>query len=92
MASGMAGGNGKNKLVAALLAFFLGAFGVHHFYLGSVTAGIVCIAVTWLTCGIGGILPFIEFIMLLIMSEPDFDRKYNQRTPESMEFVFTGPK
>lgn len=88
----MANGNDKNKLVAALLAFFLGAFGVHHFYLGSTTAGIICIAATWLTCGIGGILPFIEFIMLLIMSEGDFNKKYNLRKPEPMEFVFTGPK
>jgi len=88
----MAGGNGKNKVVAALLALFLGGFGVHHFYLGSTMAGVICIAATWLTCGFGVILPFIEFIMLLIMSEADFDKKYNQRTPESMEFVFTGPK
>ena len=88
----MAGGNGKNKLVAALLAFFLGSLGIHHFYLGSTTAGIICIAATWLTCGIGGILPFIEFIMLLVMSEADFDAKYNQRSPESMEFVFTKPQ
>ena len=88
----MANGNEKNKLVAALLALFLGGFGVHHFYLGSTTAGIVCIAVTWLTCGIGGILPFIEFIMLLIMSDDDFNKKYNLRKPEPMEFVFSGPK
>jgi TM2 domain-containing membrane protein YozV len=88
----MAGGNGKNKLVAALLALFLGGFGVHHFYLGSTMAGVICIAATWLTCGVGGILPFIEFIMLLVMSEADFDAKYNQRTPESMEFVFTKPQ
>lgn len=85
----MAGGNGKTKLVAGLLALFLGGFGVHHFYLGSVTAGIVCIAVTWLTCGAGGILPLIEAIMLLVMSDADFDAKYNQRTPGSMEFVFS---
>jgi TM2 domain-containing membrane protein YozV len=85
-------GRGKNKLVAALLAFFLGAFGVHHFYLGSTMAGVVCIAATWLTCGIGGILPLIEFIMLLIMSDADFDAKYNARTPEPMEFVFTQAK
>ena len=84
----MAGGNGKNKLVAALLAFFLGSLGVHHFYLGSMLAGVICLV----TCGGCGILQLVEFIMLLIMSEADFDKKYNQRTPESMEFVFMGPK
>ncbi len=79
---------GKNKIVAALLAFFLGAFGVHHFYLGSVATGLVTLAIVWLTCGIGGILPFVEFIMLLVMSDGDFDAKYNARTPEGIEFVF----
>jgi len=88
----MAGGREKNKLVAALLAFFLGWIGAHHFYLGSTMAGVICIAATWLTCGIGGILYLVEFIMLLVMSDADFDAKYNQRTPESMEFVFTAAK
>ena len=72
----MAGGNGKNKVVAALLALFLGGLGVHHFYLGSTMAGVVCIAATWLTCGIGGILPFIEFIMLLIIHQ-DVNNMFN---------------
>jgi hypothetical protein len=40
------------------------------------------------TCGLGGILPLIEGIMLLVMNDADFDRKYNYRTPESFEFVF----
>ena len=84
-------GRGKNKLTAALLAFFLGGLGIHHFYLGSNTAGIVTIAAVFCTCGAGGILPFVEFIMLLVMSDEDFDAKYNARTPEPMEFVFSKP-
>lgn len=87
----MNGGRGKNKIVAGLLGILLGGFGIHHFYLGSAMAGVVCIAATWLTCGIGGLLPFIEGIMLLIMPDADFNAKYNSRTPESMEFVFTKP-
>lgn len=82
---------GKNKLVAGLLGLFLGGFGIHHFYLGSIGAGIVDIAVTWLTCGLGGLLPLIEAIMLLIMNDADFDAKYNLREPQSMEFVFSKP-
>ena len=31
----------KNKIVAALLAFFLGWLGIHKFYLGKTTAGII---------------------------------------------------
>lgn len=84
----MAGGNGKNKVVAALLALFLGGLGIQHFYLGSTMSGVICLV----TCGGCGIISLVEGIMLLLMSDADFDKKYNQRTPESMEFVFTGPK
>jgi TM2 domain-containing membrane protein YozV len=80
--------SGKNKLVAALLAFFLGGLGIHHFYLGSPTTGLVQIAITFLTCGIGGLIPLVEFIMLLVMSDADFNAKYNARTPQGIEFVF----
>lgn len=83
MATGGAG-RGKNKMVAGLLGIFLGPYGIHHFYLGSVMAGVICLC----TCGVCGILSLIEGIMLLMMSDADFDAKYNQRTPESMEFVF----
>ncbi|HTN77971.1 MAG TPA: NINE protein [Pirellulaceae bacterium] len=80
-----AGGRGKNKLVAALLALFLGSLGVHHFYLGSSMAGVVTIVAC---CGLFSLLPLIEAIMLFIMSDAEFDAKYNARTPEPMEFVF----
>lgn len=86
------GGRGKNKLVAALLAFFLGGLGIHHFYLGSTTAGIIQLVASVFTCGAAGLLAFVEFILLIVMSEQDFDRRYNQRSPEPMEFVFMTPK
>lgn len=79
------GGRGKNKIVAGLLALFLGYLGVHHFYLGSTMAGVVTIVAC---CGFSGLLPFVEAIMIFLMSDADFDAKYNARTPESMEFVF----
>lgn len=86
MSSAMSGGGrGKNKLVAGLLAIFLGAFGVHHFYLGSTMAGVVTLVAC---CGVSGLLNLVEGIMLLLMSDAEFDAKYNARTPEPMEFVF----
>lgn len=78
---------GKNKIVAALLAFFLGGFGIHHFYLGSPGAAIACIA---LTCffGIGYLLAWFEAFLLVLMPDAEFEMRYNHRSPDSTEFVF----
>jgi TM2 domain-containing membrane protein YozV len=81
-------GRGKSKVVAGILGILIGWTGAHHYYLGSITAGIVILVLSCCTAGIGGILGLVEGIMLLVMSDADFDAKYNQRTPESMEFVF----
>lgn len=72
----------KNKIVAALLAFFLGTLGVHKFYLGKTTAGIimlVCGTIGWLLILpglISAVIAFIEFIIYLIKSDEDFHRDY----------------
>lgn len=45
----------KSKVVAAVLCFFLGAFGIHRFYLGktgSAVAMLILNIVGWLTVGI----------------------------------------
>lgn len=57
---------GKEKLVAILLAFFLGGFGIHNFYLGETKKGILKICTCWI--GIGGILALIDFIKMLVGS------------------------
>ncbi|TQR74157.1 TM2 domain-containing protein, partial [Mycobacterium hodleri] len=54
----------KSKMAAGLLQIFLGAFGVGRFYLGYNGIAIAQIAVTWLTCGIGAIWPFIDGILI----------------------------
>ena len=61
----------KSKLVAGLLQIFLGSFGVGRFYLGYPGMAVAQIAVTWLTCGIGGIWPLIDGIMMLMDKVPD---------------------
>ena len=55
----------RSKMAAALLGIFLGAWGVHNFYLGNTQRGIIQIVVTIVTCGIGGLWGFIEGIMIL---------------------------
>lgn len=54
----------KDAIVAIVLDFFLGGLGVHRFYLGTKTlTGIGYI----LTCGgIFGIVPLVDFIVLII--------------------------
>ena len=55
----------KSKLAAGLLGIFLGGIGVHRFYLGYTTIGVVQIIVTLLTCGVGWIWGFIEGILIV---------------------------
>ena len=64
----------------------LGGLGVHHFYLGSMGAGIVVLLLS--CCGVGAIVGLVEGILLLVMKDDEFNAKYNEREPESMEFVF----
>lgn len=61
----------KSKLVAGLLNIFLGGFGVGRFYTGHVGIAIGQIAVTWLTCGLGGLWPLIDGIIILVKGGTD---------------------
>lgn len=56
---------GQSRLVVGLLGIFLGGWGVHRFLMGYTTIGIIQIAVTLVTCGIGSIWGLIEGIMVL---------------------------
>ena len=60
-----AGGEQKSKLVAALLAFFLGSLGIHDFYLGYNKNGIIKIVLPCCTGVGGGIWALIDLIRLL---------------------------
>ncbi|MES2614554.1 MAG: NINE protein [Bdellovibrionota bacterium] len=64
----------KNRIIVALLALFLGGFGIHKFYLGKTGAGIVYLVFFWTF--IPTIIGFIEGIIYLCMSEDEFQRKY----------------
>ena len=55
----------RSRIAAGLLGVFLGAWGVHNFYLGFTSKAVTQILVTVVTCGIGGLWGFIEGIMIL---------------------------
>ena len=57
----------KSRVVAAILAWFLGIFGIHRFYVGKVGTGIAMI----FTLGGLGIWALIDFIMILVGSFRD---------------------
>jgi Predicted membrane protein len=70
-------------MVAALLAFFLGGFGAHKFYLGYNTEGIIILLVVWggLVCFgvptiIMALLVLIEAIIYLTKSDQEFYTTY----------------
>ena len=65
--------NGKSRIAAALFAFFLGGFGGKTLS-GPVWLGILYLVFFWTF--IPAIVAFIEFILLLTMSDETFNRKY----------------
>lgn len=69
-----------NKIAAGLCGILLGAFGVHKFILGLTTPGLIMVLVTFLTCGLGGIvmhaIGIIEGIIYLTKSDEDFYETY----------------
>ncbi|PZV16960.1 MAG: hypothetical protein DCF20_07375 [Pseudanabaena sp.] len=65
----------RSRTNAILWCFFLGAFGAHKFYLGQSGWGLVYLLFCW--TGIPSLAAFIEFIMLLLMADNEFDRRFN---------------
>ena len=65
-----AAGAPKQWIVAVLLAFFLGTLGIHNFYLGYTTKGIIQLILTISVIGIfvSGPWVLIELIMILMRS------------------------
>ena len=65
-----AAGAPKQWIVAMLLAFFLGTLGIHNFYLGYTTKGIIQLVLTITVIGIfvSGPWALIDFIMLIMRS------------------------
>jgi TM2 domain-containing membrane protein YozV len=79
----------KEKIVAALLAFFLGEWGIHKFYLNEQESGkkyliwcVVGILTSWLLIGLIPLVvlcvkKLIDCFTILFMTDYEFDVKYN---------------
>jgi len=80
----------KSKFVAATLAFFLGIFGTHRFYLGQRALGVLYGFIFFITAIISfenevpaiafpAILAFVDSVLFAVMPKEEFDERYNQR-------------
>jgi len=72
---------GNNRIIAGLLAFIGGTFGVHKFYLGDIGGGIFYIFLFFITIKffpVTLVLGIIEALKLFNMDPEAFDKKYNQ--------------
>jgi len=56
--------SGKSDAAATVLCFFLGGFGIHRHYMG--TAPWMWAAYTFTCGGIFGIVPFVDFVVMLV--------------------------
>lgn len=63
-----------NRVAAGVLAIVLGAVGIHKFYMGKITAGIVYVVFSF--TGIPFIIGVIEGIVYLSMDDNSFREKY----------------
>lgn len=66
----------EKKIPAALLGILVGWLALNKFYLGYTKEGIIQIILNIVTCGIASIIPFIEGILYLFMSDKQFDDTY----------------
>jgi TM2 domain-containing membrane protein YozV len=64
----------SKKVVAGILAILLGGLGIHKFYLGYTSAGIIQLLLSCI--GIGAIIGLIEGIIYLTKSDEEFVRTY----------------
>ncbi|HVI99644.1 MAG TPA: TM2 domain-containing protein [Sphingomonas sp.] len=72
---------GRNKYIAAILAFLFGVLGVHRFYLGRTGSGVVMLVLSLTVVGlvVTGLWALIDTIRYLVMPEEEFAERYGRR-------------
>jgi TM2 domain-containing membrane protein YozV len=66
----------EKKIPAALLGILVGWLALNKFYLGYTKEGIIQIILNIVTLGAASLIPFIEGILYLFMSDKQFDDTY----------------
>ena len=70
------------KVVAGILGIVLGGLGIHKFYLGYTKTGAIQLVLGIVTCGMVGIIGFVEGIIYLTKSDQEFVDTYVNGTKE----------
>jgi len=75
----------RKRTQAAFLAFIFGIFGVHKFYLNNQGAGVFYIMLFVMSINLFGfpismLLGFMDAMKLLMMTDEEFDHKYNKKS------------
>jgi hypothetical protein len=76
----------KDRSIAIILCFFMGFFGIHKFYLGKITDGVI-----YLLFGVTGIPAIFAFFGLCFMSDREFQARFNDSYPRVIEPVSSYP-
>ena len=69
-------GDENKKVLVGVLALLFGSLGVHKFILGYTKEGVIQLIASFVTCGLAGIIPFIEGIIYLTKSDEEFYNTY----------------
>ena len=74
------GPSGKSRGIAGLLALLMGAFGLHYFYIGKTTAGILFLLVSLLSCGVLGtvtwVISVIQAVLFFTSTQQEFEQRW----------------
>ena len=74
-AEGCLCGKGAFSYNSCIVSTFCRGIGAHKFYLGQTSKGILMLLTFWTF--VPAFIAFVEFILLLCMSNKDFDKKFN---------------
>lgn len=66
----------SKRIIAGILGILFGSLGIHKFVLGYNKEGLMQIAISIITCGIGSVIGFIEGIVYLTKTDEEFIYMY----------------